>query len=99
MNTITHDIFVTVMPSKNFCKQMQNPSYSRFTNTRTDLNDCLDAIRKDVHLSDAETSAGKEMFKVFLSLCQDYGMIEGFDCGKVDSVFDHLENCSEALTE
>lgn len=23
MNTITHDIFVTVMPSKNFCKQMQ----------------------------------------------------------------------------
>jgi len=78
---------------------MQNPSYSRFTNTRTDLNDCLDAIRKDVHLSDAETSAGKEMFKVFLSLCQDYGMIEGFDCGKVDSVFDHLENCSEALTE
>ena len=79
--------------------RMQNPSYSRFTNTRTDLNDCLDAIRKDVHLSDAETSAGKEMFKVFLSLCQDYGMIEGFDCGKVDSVFDHLENCSEALTE
>ena len=78
---------------------MPNPSYSRFTNTRTDLNDCLDAIRKDVHLSDAEASAGKGLFKAVLSLCQDYGMIEGFDCDKVDSVFDHLENRSEALTE
>lgn len=28
-----------------------------------------------------------------------YGMIKGFDCDKVDSVFDHLENRSEALTE
>ena len=79
--------------------RMPNPSYSRFTNTRTALNDCLASIREDVHLSNAETSAGKEMFKVFLSLCQDYGIIEGFDCDKVDSVFDHLENHSEALTE
>ena len=66
---------------------------------RVVLNDCLASIREDVHLSNAETSAGKEMFKVFLSLCQDYGIIEGFDCDKVDSVFDHLENHSEALTE
>lgn len=28
MNTITHDIFVTVMPSKNFCKQMQRRARS-----------------------------------------------------------------------
>ena len=28
MNTITHDIFVTVMPSKNFCKQMQRQARS-----------------------------------------------------------------------
>lgn len=30
---------------------------------------------------------------------QGYGIIEGFDCDKVDSVFDYLENRSEALTE
>lgn len=41
----------------------------------------------------------KGLFKAVLSLCQDYGIIEGFDCDKVDSVFDHLENRSEALTE
>lgn len=76
-----------------------NPSYSRFTNTRTDLNDCLTSIREDTHLSDAEAGAGKGLFKAVLSLCQDYGMIKGFDCDKVDSVFDHLENRSEALTE
>ena len=76
-----------------------NPSYSRFTNTRTDLNDCLTSIREDTHLSDAEASAGKGLFKAVLSLCQDYGMIKGFDCDKVDSMFDHLENRSEALTE
>lgn len=28
MNTITHDIFVTVVPSKNFCKQMQRQARS-----------------------------------------------------------------------
>ena len=28
MNTITHDIFVQVMPSKNFCKQMQRQARS-----------------------------------------------------------------------
>ena len=78
---------------------MPNPSYSRFTNTRTDLNDCLTSIREDTHLSDAEAGAGKGLFKAVLSLCQDYGMIKGFDCDKVDSVFDHLENRSEALTE
>lgn len=76
-----------------------NPSYSRFTNTRTDLNDCLTSIREDTHLSDAEAGAGKGLFKAVLSLCQDYGIIEGFDCDKVDSVFDHSENHSEALTE
>lgn len=30
MNTITHDIFVTVMPSKNFCKQRQARSTKMF---------------------------------------------------------------------
>ena len=73
-----------------------NPSYSRFTNTRTDLNDCLVSIREEAHLSDAEASAGKGMFKAFLSLCQDYGMIEGVDCDKVDDVFDRLANHSKA---
>lgn len=30
MNTITHDIFVTVMPSKNFCMQRQARSTKMF---------------------------------------------------------------------
>ena len=47
-------------------------------------------------MSDAEASAGKGMFKAFLSLCQDYGMIEGVDCDKVDDVFDRLANHSKA---
>ena len=75
---------------------MSNMSYCRFTNTRTDLNDCLVSIREEAHLSDAEASAGKGMFKAFLSLCQDYGMIEGVDCDKVDDVFDRLANHSKA---
>lgn len=33
---------------------MSNMSYCRFTNTRSDLNDCLDAIREDKRLSDVE---------------------------------------------
>ena len=48
---------------------MSNMSYCRFTNTRSDLNDCLDALREDKRLSDVEAKAGRWMFDEFLSFC------------------------------
>ena len=47
---------------------MPNMSYCRFTNTRTDLNDCLDSIRRDERLSEMEMRDGRKMFEEFLLL-------------------------------
>lgn len=43
---------------------MSNMSYCRFTNTRTDLNDCLDALRRDERMSGMEVQAGRNMFVI-----------------------------------
>lgn len=70
---------------------MSNMSYCRFTNTRNDLNDCLDAIREDKRLSDAEAKAGRWMFDEFLSFCREYGIIDGYDEETMRALFDGLE--------
>ena len=70
---------------------MSNMSYCRFTNTRSDLNDCLDAIREDKRLSDVEAKAGRWMFDDFLSFCREYGIIDSYDEQTLRDLFDGLE--------
>ena len=67
-----------------------NMSYCRFANTKTDLGDCLDAIRRDERLSSDEAYAGKRMFREFLAFCRDYDIIDGYDDEAIDELFDGL---------
>lgn len=69
---------------------MSNMSYCRFTNTRADLQVCLDAIRQDKRLSDFETKAGRWMFEEFLDLCQEYDIIDSYDRETLKALFDGL---------
>lgn len=70
---------------------MPNMSYCRFTNTRADLNDCLDSLRRDERLSKMEIHAGRNMFKEFLTFCGDYDIISGYDGEMLDALFDGLQ--------
>ena len=73
---------------------MSNMSYCRFTNTRTDLNDCLDALRRDERMSGMEVQAGRNMFVDFLDFldfCRDYGIIDSYDRELVDHLFCDLK--------
>ena len=77
---------------------MPNMSYCRFTNTRSDLNDCLDALRRDERLSEMEVRAGRNMFVEFLTFCRDYDIIEGYDSQLVNSLFQDMkeqEHCDD----
>ena len=70
---------------------MPNMSYCRFTNTRSDLNDCLDALRRDERLSEMEVRAGRNMFVEFLTFCRDYDIIEGYDSQLVNSLLQDMK--------
>lgn len=67
---------------------MSNMSDCRFTNTRSDLNDCLLALREDKRLSDFEAEAGRNMFIDFLCFCLDYDIIEEYDSENLQALFD-----------
>ena len=69
---------------------MSNMSYCRFTNTRSDLDDCLETIRRDERLSDFEVRAGRNMFVEFLDFCRDYDLISGYDKEVLEDLFDGL---------
>ena len=69
---------------------MSNMSYCRFTNTRSDMEDCLEALRDEKPLSDFEVRAGKAMFKDILEVCRAYGIIDAFDDDEIDRLFDNL---------
>lgn len=70
---------------------MSNMSYCRFTNTRIDLNDCLDALRRDERMSGMEVQAGRNMFVDFLGFCRDYGIIDTYDRELVEHLFSDLK--------
>lgn len=70
---------------------MSNMSYCRFTNTRGDMEDCLEAIRNEKNLSDFEAQAGKNMFQDILEFCQEYGIIDTFDNDVLQEIFRHLQ--------
>lgn len=70
---------------------MSNMSYCRFTNTRGDLQVCLDAIRQDSRLSDFEAKAGRRMFEEFLAFCREYDIIDYYDRETLKALFDGLQ--------
>lgn len=75
---------------------MSNMSYCRFTNTRSDLQACLDAIRQDGRLSDYEAKAGKWMFEEFLDFCLEQDIIEGYDKEILAEMFRSLRKKEDA---
>ena len=68
-----------------------NMSYCRFTNTSTDVGDCLDAIRRDDKISDFEAVAGRQMFRKFLNFCREYEIIDGYDNEMIEELFNELQ--------
>lgn len=68
---------------------MANMSYCRFRNTRSDLNDCLEALREDKLLSEDEAKAGRRMFEEFLEFCQENFIITGYDADEIKVLFDN----------
>lgn len=70
---------------------MSNMSYCRFTNTRSDLDDCLNALCRDERLSEMEARAGRNMFKEFLTFCRDQDIISDYDGEVLESLFRNLK--------
>ena len=68
---------------------MPNMSYCRFHNTRTDLNDCLDALREGKLLSADEARDGRRMFADFLDFCRENFIITGYDEDEIKAFFDN----------
>lgn len=69
---------------------MANMSYCRFHNTRLDVQDCLEALQEEEPLSKDEASAGRWMFDDILSFCRENGIIDSYDGGALESLFDSL---------
>ncbi len=69
---------------------MANMSYCRFRNTRSDLDDCLDALRASEALSADEARAGSRMFEEFLDFCRENGIIASYDDDGIEALFDGL---------
>ncbi len=69
---------------------MANMSYCRFQNTRSDMGDCLEALREEKRLSAEEAKAGRWMLDDILSYCRDAGVIESYDSEMLEVIFDRL---------
>ena len=69
---------------------MSNMSYCKFTNTRSDVADCLDTIRRGEKLSASEATAGLGMFRELLTFLRDYEIIEDFDFEVAEELFEGL---------
>lgn len=69
---------------------MANMSYCRFQNTRSDVEDCLDSLRYEERLSGDEANAGRWMFDDILSFCRENGIIDSYDGGALEALFDSL---------
>ena len=67
---------------------MASMSYCRFRNTRSDMDDCLTALRTGESLSADEARAGSRMFEEFLSFCRENGIIDGYDDNGIEALFD-----------
>ncbi len=70
---------------------MSNMSYCRFCNTSGDVAVCLDSIRQNLMLDRHEAGFGRKMFREFLAFCRDYDIINEYDGGAIDELFDGLQ--------
>lgn len=69
---------------------MANMSYCRFQNTRSDMEDCLDALHDNKMLSESEAKAARWMFDDILSFCRENGIIDSFDGEELQSFFESM---------
>ena len=70
---------------------MPNMSYCRFANTSEDLEDCLSSLEYGETISNSEATAGKKMFRQFLSFCHDAGIIQSYNFEMVELLFRNLQ--------
>lgn len=69
---------------------MSNMSYCRFQNTSGDVVECLDALNEQKPLSSDEYHAAVGMFDAILFFCQEVGIIENFDRGRIRECLSEL---------
>ena len=71
---------------------MPNMSYCRFTNTRNDLSDCLDALRDSDELSEEEAKAARWMLEEIIDFLLEEGIIEDEDKQLGNRLTEFVEN-------
>lgn len=65
---------------------MANMSYCRFANTAEDINECIGALNSAEALSNEEAGSARKMFRIFLELCEENGIVNEFDISTVDDM-------------
>lgn len=69
---------------------MANMDYCQFQTIRRDMEDCLDALHAENRLSREEANVGRWMLEDILSYCRDTGIIDCYDNGMLEAVFEGL---------
>ena len=69
---------------------MANMSYCRFHNIRNDMEDCLSALQDEERLSKDEANDGRRMFGDSTRYCQYNGIIDSYDGGLLEAIFEGL---------
>ena len=78
---------------------MANMSYCRFHNTRLDMDDCIEALKKaewdDEKISKEEIRYCKMMFDTIIGYLDDEGLIDEFDYDAYEEWQNNLDEWSE----
>lgn len=73
---------------------MANMGYCRFRNTRSDVVDCLEALRDERSLSEEEYAACKRMFEDFVDFLIEEGVVEDEDGELEDRLTEFFDSIS-----
>jgi len=78
---------------------MANMSYCRFHNTRLDMDDCIEALKRaewdDEKISKEEIRYCKMMFDTIIGYLDDEGLIDEFDYDAYEEWQNNLDEWSE----
>ena len=78
---------------------MANMSYCRFHNTRLDMDDCIEALKRaewdDEKISKEEIRYCKMMFDTIIGYLDDEGLINEFDYDAYEEWQNNLDEWSE----
>lgn len=78
---------------------MANMSYCRFHNTRLDMDDCIEALKRaewdDEKISKEEVRYCKMMFDTIIGYLDDEGLIDEFDYDAYEEWQNNLDEWSE----